>query len=83
MAVLLPALSKARDLAKRIVCANHLKTLMTANLIYSQSCDGNFVPINYASTLLLQEQRSVATPTTSLGCRIALFRKIMLMGHPS
>ena len=47
MAVLLPALNKARALARRIVCANHLKTLMTANFVYSQTYDGKFVPISY------------------------------------
>jgi prepilin-type N-terminal cleavage/methylation domain-containing protein/prepilin-type processing-associated H-X9-DG protein len=45
MAVLLPALSKARALARRIVCSNVGKTFMMANLVYSQSCDGRFVPI--------------------------------------
>ena len=47
MAVLLPALNKARAMARRIVCANHLKTLMTANFVYSQTYDGKFVPIAY------------------------------------
>ncbi len=47
MAVLLPALSKARSLAKRIVCANHLKSLMAANFIYATTYDGWFVPIDY------------------------------------
>jgi prepilin-type N-terminal cleavage/methylation domain-containing protein/prepilin-type processing-associated H-X9-DG protein len=45
MAVLLPALTKARAFARRIVCANVEKTFITANIIYSQSCDGKFVPI--------------------------------------
>jgi prepilin-type N-terminal cleavage/methylation domain-containing protein/prepilin-type processing-associated H-X9-DG protein len=47
MGVLLPALNKARAMARRIVCANHLKTLMTANFVYSQSYDGKYVPISY------------------------------------
>jgi len=45
MAVLLPALNKARAMARRIVCCNHLKTLMSANFIYSQTYDGKFVPV--------------------------------------
>jgi len=45
MAVLLPALSKAREYARRIVCGNTLKTLVTAGHIYSQSYDGQFVPV--------------------------------------
>lgn len=47
MAVLLPALNKARALARRIVCGNTLKTLMTANFMYAQAYDGQFVPISY------------------------------------
>ena len=47
MGILLPALSRARQTARRMVCANHLKTLMTASYIYSQSCNGYFVPVDY------------------------------------
>lgn len=47
MGVLLPALSKAREVAKRIVCGNTLKSLMVSNFIYSESCDGYFVPVCY------------------------------------
>ncbi len=69
MAVLLPALSKARELAKRIVCGNHLKTLMTANFIYSQSCDGKFVPIN--------SYLAGATPPQTAWMTNTLFRRIV------
>ncbi|MGB7582515.1 MAG: type II secretion system protein [Sedimentisphaerales bacterium] len=82
MAVLLPALSKARDLAKRIVCANHLKTLMTANLIYSQSCDGSFVPINFGVTGVSTSTTrggSVPTIVTTPWMQNTLFRNIMQM----
>ena len=47
MAVLLPALNRARELARRIVCSSTLKSLMTANFMYSQAYDGQFVPISY------------------------------------
>jgi prepilin-type N-terminal cleavage/methylation domain-containing protein/prepilin-type processing-associated H-X9-DG protein len=47
MAVLLPALNKARELARRIVCGNQFKTLMTANFLYAEAYDGKFVPISY------------------------------------
>jgi prepilin-type N-terminal cleavage/methylation domain-containing protein/prepilin-type processing-associated H-X9-DG protein len=76
MAVLLPALSKARDLAKRIVCANHLKSLMTANFIYSQSCDGWFCPIDYATF-----PKTGAAKNKTPWMTNTLFRKIMLMSH--
>jgi prepilin-type N-terminal cleavage/methylation domain-containing protein/prepilin-type processing-associated H-X9-DG protein len=49
MGILLPALGRARAIARRIVCANHLKTLMTASFIYSQSYDGWFVPLVYVT----------------------------------
>jgi prepilin-type N-terminal cleavage/methylation domain-containing protein/prepilin-type processing-associated H-X9-DG protein len=47
MGVLLPALNRARAMGRRIVCTNHLKTLMTANFVYSQTYDGKFLPISY------------------------------------
>jgi prepilin-type N-terminal cleavage/methylation domain-containing protein/prepilin-type processing-associated H-X9-DG protein len=47
MGLLLPALSRARGIAKRIVCANHLKTLMSASFIYSNTYDGWYVPAAY------------------------------------
>ncbi len=49
MAVLLPALGKAREIAKRIVCANNLKTIMSGNYIYSNTYNGSFVPIDYVT----------------------------------
>jgi prepilin-type N-terminal cleavage/methylation domain-containing protein/prepilin-type processing-associated H-X9-DG protein len=47
MAVLVPALNKAREAGRRVVCANQLKTLMTANFLYSEAYDGYFVPVVY------------------------------------
>ncbi len=47
MAILLPALSKAKELARRIICANHQRSLMTANFVYANTYDGCFVPIDY------------------------------------
>lgn len=44
MAVLMPALSKARDLGKRIVCGTNLRTMGLANILYAQSHDGWYVP---------------------------------------
>jgi prepilin-type N-terminal cleavage/methylation domain-containing protein/prepilin-type processing-associated H-X9-DG protein len=51
MAVLLPALNKAREVAKRIVCGNTMKSLMMANFSYSEACDGYFVPVSYYKLL--------------------------------
>jgi prepilin-type N-terminal cleavage/methylation domain-containing protein/prepilin-type processing-associated H-X9-DG protein len=76
MGILLPALNKARALAQRIVCANHLKSLMTANFMYSQACDGAFVPINYATYVVTNAgSQAVTTPWVTN----KLFRRIMDM----
>jgi prepilin-type N-terminal cleavage/methylation domain-containing protein/prepilin-type processing-associated H-X9-DG protein len=76
MAVLLPALNKARAMARRIVCSNHLKTLMSANFIYSQTYDGKFVPINYMARNISGKQNweTVPWPVNKT------FRKIIAVG---
>jgi prepilin-type processing-associated H-X9-DG protein len=43
MAVLLPALNKARAQAKRIVCLNGLKQLVTAWMVYADNSDSKLV----------------------------------------
>lgn len=43
MAVLLPALNKARTQAKRIVCLNGLKQLVTAWMVYADNSDSKLV----------------------------------------
>ncbi|MGD0573480.1 MAG: prepilin-type N-terminal cleavage/methylation domain-containing protein [Sedimentisphaerales bacterium] len=43
MAVLLPALSKARTQAKRIVCLSNMRQLVTAWMAYAESNDGKLV----------------------------------------
>lgn len=45
LAVLMPALGKARELSRRIVCANHLKTITLANELYASQCDGFYAPV--------------------------------------
>lgn len=55
MGVLLPALGRAREQARSIACRNHLKTLGTANQLYSSGGDGWFVPA-IDTTMVAQEQ---------------------------
>jgi prepilin-type N-terminal cleavage/methylation domain-containing protein/prepilin-type processing-associated H-X9-DG protein len=43
-AMLLPALSNAKEQARRIVCINNLKQLLTALTVYADSNDGQFPP---------------------------------------
>jgi prepilin-type processing-associated H-X9-DG protein len=44
MAILLPALSRARAQAKRVVCASQLRQLGMAHVVYQESHDGWIVP---------------------------------------
>ena len=43
-AMLLPALSKARDVAKRTICANNLKQLALGERTYANDCNDYFTP---------------------------------------
>ena len=43
--VLMPALGKTRDQARRILCASNLKTIGMADIMYSQESDNWHVPI--------------------------------------
>jgi prepilin-type N-terminal cleavage/methylation domain-containing protein/prepilin-type processing-associated H-X9-DG protein len=45
MAILMPALGKARELAKRIVCANNLKTMALGDQMYADGSNDWHVPI--------------------------------------
>lgn len=47
VAMLLPALNKARDTAKRITCVNNLKQLGTSFTTYVNASDGYFPPYAY------------------------------------
>lgn len=47
MAILTPALRRARELGQRAVCSSHLKTLMTATFAYATTYDGAYVPVIY------------------------------------
>ncbi len=45
MAILLPALGKAREQARRIVCQNNLKTLAIGDQLYAEDSDDYHVPV--------------------------------------
>jgi len=45
MAILMPALMAAKKQAQKIVCSNNVRTLGTANAIYTEHSDGWYVPI--------------------------------------
>ncbi len=48
-AMLLPALSKAREKARAISCTNNLKQLQLGGILYSNDSDDYIPPINYSS----------------------------------
>jgi len=48
LAILVPSLNKAKALANRIVCGNHLKTLTSASATYAAAQGGYFVPAGYS-----------------------------------
>ena len=45
LAILMPALGKAREQARRVVCANNMRTIGLGDTMYSQDCDDWHVPI--------------------------------------
>jgi prepilin-type N-terminal cleavage/methylation domain-containing protein/prepilin-type processing-associated H-X9-DG protein len=46
LAVLMPALTKAREQGRRIVCLNLLKSMGTASAVYLESSNGVYVPFS-------------------------------------
>jgi prepilin-type N-terminal cleavage/methylation domain-containing protein/prepilin-type processing-associated H-X9-DG protein len=47
MAILMPALLRAKELGKRILCSSHVKSLGLASVVYADETDGWYVPIIY------------------------------------
>lgn len=47
LAILMPSLNKARELANRIVCGQNLKTLGQASTTYANSYNGFYVPASF------------------------------------
>jgi prepilin-type N-terminal cleavage/methylation domain-containing protein/prepilin-type processing-associated H-X9-DG protein len=47
LAILMPSLNKAREVANRIVCGQNLKTLGTASTTYAHAYNGYYVPLSF------------------------------------
>lgn len=47
LAIIMPALKRAKDFGMRIVCSSTLKQFGIANEMYAQQYDGAYVPISY------------------------------------
>lgn len=50
LGVLIPALRKAKDMGRRVVCLSLIKSFGTANMIYAEQNDGYTVPFSQKST---------------------------------
>lgn len=74
MSVLVPALNKARDLAKRIVCGSNIHTLGVANSTY-EAIYGVFAPVAYDTALPPQYPPGDVNLLEGIWCNSA-FRKI-------
>ena len=70
-AMLLPALSKARDRAKQITCMNNLKQVGSACLLYAQDYD-DYLPRSYEGPIkwpqFLMKGSYLPTPTVGKPC---------------
>jgi len=49
LAILLPSLQKARMIAQRVICSNHLRTFAMANAAYAVQCNGAYIPVRSTS----------------------------------
>jgi hypothetical protein len=65
MAILMPALMRAKELGKRMVCSNHVRSLGLANVVYAEESDGWYVPIIYRPQAVAAPARSAGPRTSS------------------
>jgi prepilin-type N-terminal cleavage/methylation domain-containing protein/prepilin-type processing-associated H-X9-DG protein len=45
LAILIPSLQKAREVAQRVICSNHERTFALANAAYAAQSNGAYVPV--------------------------------------
>jgi prepilin-type N-terminal cleavage/methylation domain-containing protein/prepilin-type processing-associated H-X9-DG protein len=50
LSIVMPALKKAKEAGRRVVCANQLKTLGIANVMYANQYNSAYVPIFYRTS---------------------------------
>ena len=73
LSVLMPALGRTRDQARRILCASNLKTIGMADIMYSQESDDWHVPAYY------DDPESEAPPPSPLWFHNPLFTMLVDM----
>jgi prepilin-type processing-associated H-X9-DG protein/prepilin-type N-terminal cleavage/methylation domain-containing protein len=72
LAILMPSLRKAREQARRIICANNLKTITLADRMYALDSDDFHVPAYYNDLL--------HDPPVALWFQNPMFSKIIALG---
>ncbi len=65
-AMLLPALSKARDKAEQITCVNNMKQMVLGQLMYSEDNNGRFTETSFSSPSYMLPKGSTWTGGTML-----------------
>ena len=66
-AMLLPALAKAKAMAKRAPCASNQKQLLLAIHMYANDLDGYMPAMNKISTFLIKDEEDPSYPPCNLG----------------
>ncbi len=55
LAIVMPALSKAKDMARNILCRSNLKSMQLATILYTEANDGKMQEYNYSNGLWINK----------------------------
>jgi prepilin-type N-terminal cleavage/methylation domain-containing protein/prepilin-type processing-associated H-X9-DG protein len=74
LSIVMPALQKAKEAARRVICSNQMKTLGTANQMYAQQYRGAYVPFTFTNPATNNAVRWVSNTTFAANLGIEDFR---------